>query len=328
MSTWQEAHLSSKQSLFCCPLPQVCVLYLPLTIVFFSWVLSDVSQECQGSVLGEGIGCRGGCLRQGLWAGVRTGWKSILWVREWEKVLGVFLQFFSLLSLFQPAVVASNSALERHRHFIISGNWIITWGNNWCPLFCNQLTRFKGAGDGTNRRWDSRQSTSVPWPLRRQQKETWFVPACLFPLVAAAFANALSHTHTYWAAGGASGRRVCHTGVSARVCVCEQVCYDQTWESAFLAVLQSAKSWRRLCIFHWDKTHGFSPLPQLILTWFPAHTVKVMLIHGEIRAPVSAATGMCLCQLLPCFFRYSQALPGFQMAAGFQDWHLQLHVHL
>lgn len=68
--------------------------------------------------------------------------------------------------------------------------------------------------------------------------------------------------------------------------------------------------------------------PWLIPTWFSAHTVKVRLIHGEIRALVSAATGMCLCQLLACFFRLSQALSEFQMAAGFQDWHHQLYVHL
>lgn len=52
----------------------------------------------------------------------------------------------------------------------------------------------------------------------------WFVPACLFPLVAAAFVNALPHTHTCWAVREALGRSVCCTGVSAHVGICEQVC--------------------------------------------------------------------------------------------------------
>lgn len=35
-------------------------------------------------------------------------------------------------------------------------------------------------GSGVNKGQDSRRSTSVPWLLRRQHKEVWFAPACLF----------------------------------------------------------------------------------------------------------------------------------------------------
>lgn len=151
-------------------------------------------------------------------------------------------------------------------------------------------------------------------PAQRAQ----FAPACLFPLAAAAFVNALSHTQTSWAARGVLGRRVCCTGMSACVGICEQVCQDQTRESAFLGVLQNAHSWTRLCIFTGIRHMDAYLSPWLIPCWFSAHTVKVRLVHGKIRALVSAATGMFLCQLLPCFFRRSQALPGFQMATGFQ----------
>lgn len=73
MSTWWEAHLSSNCRIPSAVLSPVSVCCISLTIVFFSWAPSDVSQECQQAVLGEGMGCRGGCLRWALWTQVRTG---------------------------------------------------------------------------------------------------------------------------------------------------------------------------------------------------------------------------------------------------------------
>lgn len=84
---------------------------------------------------------------------------------------------------------------------------------------------------------------------------------------------------------------------------------------------------KALC-FHWDKTYGCLLLPMAYPYLVFCSYNEVRLIPREIRALVSAATGMCLSQLLPCFFRCRQALPQFQIAAGFQDWHQQLYVHL
>lgn len=113
-------------------------------------------------------------------------------------------------------------------------------------------------------------------------------------------------------------------------CVCIQVCLhlcacvhifaklrlerQPSWE-----VCRVQYSWRRLCIFTAISHREALLSPWLISTWFSTHTVKARLICGETRALAPAATGMCLCQLLPHFFRFSQALPGFQMATGFQD---------
>lgn len=220
------------------------------------------------------MGCRGGCPRRALWAGVRTGWKPILWVREGEKVLRVFLQFFSLLSLFQPAVVAPNSAAERHRHFIIPRNWIITWGNNWCPLFCNQLMRFKGAGDGVNKGWDSRQSTSVPWPLRRQHNKLGLFLLVFFLWLQLPF-SMLYPTLTLteqWEEpqGGVCVIQVC-------VCMCVHMWTGLLNSDSGISLAGSFAACRLLekaLYFHWDKPHECSPLS-------PAYLYLLLCSYSE-----------------------------------------------
>lgn len=172
---------------------------------------------------------------------------------------------------------------------------------------------------------ETADSTSVPWLLRRQHKEAWFVPACLFALVEAASVNALYHTHTYWASERSVGEE----------CVLYRCVHMWTGllrsdsRVSLPGSFAECKLLEEALYFHWDKKHRCSPLPLAYpYLVFCSYIVKFKLIHGEIRALVSAATGMCPCKLLPCFFRHSQALPGFQRAAGFQDWHHQLYVHL
>lgn len=129
--------------------------------------------------------------------------------------------------------------------------------------------------------------------------------------------------HSHLRCGKRSLREQC---VCIEVCLCACACVHmfaklKLERQSSREVWRVRYSWRRLCIFTRISQTEAPLSPWLFPTCFFTHIVKTRLICGETGALALAATRMCLCQILPLLSRLSQALSGFQMATGFQDWH-------